>query len=97
MSITEILEAIPTLSPEELAQVKTLLDTLPSAPSPQMTEEEFARHLAAKGIVTLPSRMTDEDIADFNDYKPIEVKGTPLSQMIIEERGVDLGIAERQS
>ena len=35
MSVTEILEALPALSLEEPAQVKALLDTLPSAPEAQ--------------------------------------------------------------
>ncbi len=78
------------LSPAEQAQVKALINSLPGAGAPQMTEDEFARHLAEKGVITLPQPMTEEERArrqaEFDAYKPIEVKGTPLSQMIIEER-----------
>lgn len=35
MSVNEILEAIPGLTIEERAQVKALLDTLPSSPETQ--------------------------------------------------------------
>ena len=59
MSVSEVLDAVRALSPAEQAQVRVLLDTLQSAPEPQMTEDE---------------------------WKPIEVQGTPLSRMIIEER-----------
>lgn len=90
MSVTEILEALPALSPEERAQVKALIDSLPDAPAPQMTEDEFEQYLATKGVITLPEPMTEEERekeqAEFDAYEPIEVKGTPLSQMIIEER-----------
>lgn len=86
MSVTEILEAISYLSPEDRAQVKALLDTLAAAPVPRMTEEEFARRLAAKGIATLPGSLTDEDFAEEEAWKPIVVEGAPLSEMIIEER-----------
>lgn len=86
MSVNEVLDAVRALSPEEQAQVRALLDSLQGAPAPLMTEDEFARHLAAKGVVTLPEPMTEEDIAEEDEWEPIEVQGTPLSQMIIEER-----------
>lgn len=86
MSLNDVLEAVRTLSPEDRAQVKALLDSLPVASTPQMTEEEYAAHLAAKGIATLPEPMTDEDIVEEDAWEPVEVTGKPLSQMIIEER-----------
>ncbi len=87
MSVTEILEALPALSPEERAQVKSLLDSLPTSTEPLMTESEFAEYLAAKGIVTLPQPLSAEELAaDDDDWEPIEVTGEPLSQMIIRER-----------
>lgn len=86
MSLNKVLEAVRTLSPEERAQVKALLDSLPVGAKPQMTEEEYAAHLAAKGVVTLPEPMTDEDMAEEDAWEPVEITGKPLSQMIIEER-----------
>ncbi len=86
MSVNEVLDAVRALSPEERAQVRDLLDSLQSAPEPEMTEDEFARYLAAKGVVTLPEPMTEEDLAEEDEWKQIEAQGTPLSQMIIEER-----------
>ena len=90
MSINEVLDAVRTLSPEERAQVRELIDSLPSTPTPQMTEDEFEQYLAAKGVISLPLPMTEEERAreqaEFEAYVPIEVGGTPLSRMIIEER-----------
>ena len=86
MSVNEVLDAVRALSPEERAQVRALLDSLQGASEPQMTEDQFARYLAAKGVVTLPEPMTEEDLAEEDEWEPIEVQGTPLSQMIIEER-----------
>lgn len=85
MSVTEVLEAVRALSDEERAQVRALLDTLPSAPQPQMTEDEFEQYLAAKGIASIPDRDADPDLEE-EHYEPITVEGTPLSQMIIDER-----------
>ncbi len=87
MSVTEILEALPALSPEERAQVKALLDSFPTSTEPLMTGSEFAEYLAAKGIVTLPQPLSAEELAADDDaWEPIEVMGEPLSQMIIRER-----------
>ena len=86
MSVTEILEALPALSPDERAQVKALIDSLPNAPAPQMTEDEFEQYLAAKGVITLPAPMTEDDWREEEGWHPIEVEGKPLSQIIIEER-----------
>ncbi len=86
MSVNEVLDAVRALSPEERAQVRALLDSLQSVPVPQMTEDQFKQYLAAKGFITLPEPMTEEDHAEEDEWEPIEVQGTPLSQMIIEER-----------
>ncbi len=90
MSVTEILEAVRALSPAEQAQVKALLNMLPSASVTQMTEDEFEQYLAAKGKATIPAPITAEERqraqAEFDSYKPITVSGVPLSQIIIEER-----------
>lgn len=76
MSVTEILEAVCALSSEERAQVRTLLDTLPTSTEPLMTEDEFAEYLAAKGVIAPLTRTEPDD----DDWEPIEVTGKPLSQ-----------------
>ncbi|HEX7312934.1 MAG TPA: hypothetical protein VF297_03390 [Pyrinomonadaceae bacterium] len=87
-TLEEIKEGMNHLAPQELREVRELADTLLSEPpKPRMTEEEFARYLAAKGVVSLPepvSRAAAE--AEFDDYEPITVEGQPLSEMIIEDR-----------
>ncbi len=82
MRATEILEAMPALTPEERAQVKALLDRPAAAPLRRMIEEEFACHLAVGGGCHFPEKSGDYD---FHAHKPVEVKGTPLSPMITEE------------
>lgn len=90
MSVNEVLDAVRALSPEERAQVRDLLDSLQGAPAPLMTEDEFEQYLAAKGVITLPGPVTEEERArgqaEFEAYKPITVAGQPISEMIIEER-----------
>ncbi len=72
MSVTEILEALPMLSPGELAQVKALLDTLPStpeAPSPAPNNEKRAdilqrmvERMKANPIPAQAPRFTREEL-----------------------------------
>jgi hypothetical protein len=87
-TLDKIKEEVRTLETEELQQVRELVDSLLSEPvRPQMTEDEFERHLAAKGIISLPETDSHEDAEEaFGDYQPITVEGRPLSEMIIEER-----------
>ncbi|HKC65068.1 MAG TPA: hypothetical protein VKB86_15605 [Pyrinomonadaceae bacterium] len=87
-TLDKIKEEVRALPPEELHEVRELVDSLLSEPAkPQMTEEEFARYLAAKGVISLPDDSSREEAeAEFDDYKPITVEGQPLSEMIIEDR-----------
>lgn len=80
MSVNEVLEAVRSLTPEERERVRALLDTLPGAPS---SPEEAQARLRAAGLLgeTRPTAT-----AGRVRRTPIEIKGKPLSQTIIEER-----------
>lgn len=83
-TLDKIKEVMPSLPPEELREVRELADSLLSGSAkPQMTEDEFARYLAAKGVISLPEESAEDDD---EDWEPIEVEGKPLSEMIIEDR-----------
>jgi hypothetical protein len=81
MSVKEVLEAVRTLSPKERAQVRALLDTLPSVPlSPEEEAQARLREAGLLGQTRLRSASTH------TRHTPIEIKGKPLSETIIEER-----------
>jgi hypothetical protein len=86
--LDKIKEEMLRLPPEELQEVRELADSLLSEPPKQrMTEDEFARYLADKGVVSLPEPASREAAeAEFDDYEPITVAGQPLSEMIIDDR-----------
>lgn len=84
-TLDKIIEEAKELTPAELRRLRETVDSLLSKSSPVMTEGEFAQHLAAKGIITMPSPPAEED-ADDDDWEPVEVTGKPVSEMIIEER-----------
>lgn len=82
MSVKEVLEAVRTLSPEERAQVRALLDTLLDVPLPP-DEEAQARLRAAGLLAETGGRRT---AARRPRRPPVEIKGKPLSQTVVEER-----------
>lgn len=83
-TLDKIKEEMKSLAPEELQEVRELVDSLLSEPLKlQMTEDEFEQYLAAKGVLSLP----EEGAADDDEeWEPVEVTGMPLSEMIVEDR-----------
>jgi hypothetical protein len=81
VSVKEVLEAVRALSPEERAQVRALLDTLPDTSlSP---EEEAPARLRAAGLLAETGR---RPATGRTRHAPVKIKGKPLSQTIIDER-----------
>jgi phage-related protein len=84
-ALDKIIEEVRQLPPAEQQQLRAQLnEMLPFPPAEDDLEEEIERKLVAEGLISLPEPAqngTDED-----DWEPIEVKGQPLSEMIIEER-----------
>ena len=62
---------------EQLNQDKSDLDS---------REKEFVQNLLRKGIISeMPLRLPDDEFRQ--NFKRIEIKGEPLSETIIKERG----------
>ena len=86
MSARELLSEIqklPIVEQEHLLQ--KLTRSLNEQPREPISEDEVQRILFEKGIIGNipdPTAYTDED----DDFEPIEIKGKPLSETIIEER-----------
>jgi hypothetical protein len=81
----KIIEEVRQLPPEEQQQLRAQLnEILPFPLAEDDLEEEVERQLAAEGLISLPDPSQNE--TDDEDWEPIEVKGQPLSEMIIEER-----------
>jgi len=81
MSVKEVLEAVRNLSPEERAQVRALLDTLPDSPHP--SDEEVQARLRAAGLLAESGQ--GRSASARTRRTPVEIKGEPLSQTVIEE------------
>lgn len=70
----------------EIRELRERIDKILARP--QMTEDEFDRHLLAKGFITrIPPKLSDEEIANIREFKPIEIlDGKQVSETLIEER-----------
>ncbi len=83
MTPQEIIQEIQKLPPFERREILDRIST-DSSNNGLISEEDTAKQLLAKGIINeIPA---DWDKAD-EDFEPIEIKGKPLSETLIEDRG----------
>ena len=84
MSLQEILEQVNALTPDEQRQLRNLLDEMLAQQQGTTKLAAFHQALLASGLVKTikPARSTKNA-----DRKLMQVKGEPISQTIIEERG----------
>ena len=85
MTPQEIIREIQKLPPHDRQEIKESFDASPHGGSSPMTEQEFLRLMYARGVIgNIPDlSITDEE----DDWEPIEIKGKPTSEIIIEDRG----------
>ena len=83
-AVTKIIEQIKKLSPNERQELRAVLDSL-LAPAPSPTEEEFHQRLVAEGRLSIPPPEARSRAAR-RSFKPVPVRGKPVSETIVEER-----------
>jgi hypothetical protein len=89
-SLEKVIEEVKTLTQEEQLQVRELIDSLLENPAEAQEllspEDLLERRLLERGVISeIPKRNFDPDT--YKEFEPVEVKGKPLSEIIIEERG----------
>lgn len=89
-SLEKVIKEVKTLTQEEQLQVRELIESLleNSAQTPEVLsfEDRLERRLLERGVISeIPKRNFDPDT--YKEFEPIEVKGKPVSETIIEERG----------
>jgi hypothetical protein len=82
VSVSEVLEAVRAMSPEERERVRALLDALPVASS--STDDAAQARLHEAGLL---GETRTRNVSVRARRTPVEIKGKPLSETIIEERG----------
>lgn len=85
MSVTEILNAVSKLSPQEKQQVLNALvhdREVEQDASIEERQAELLRQMLAEGLIkNIPPRRVVE-----RDFEPVPIEGEPLSETIIRER-----------
>ena len=86
MTTTEILNEIYKLPINQRKEIKDKLSKdlkNDIQQTPTNSEKKFLQKLFEEGIIThIPQGITDEE----DDFEPIEIKGKPLSETILEDR-----------
>jgi hypothetical protein len=80
-ALKRILEEAGQLSETERRELRALLQAT-SLPPPPVTESALEHALAAQGLLSLPTSAP----ADGEVSPPIETRGRPLSEILLEER-----------
>ena len=83
-TLDEVLESVKALPPDERQKLRELLDeSLEESPLPG--DDKLQRKLREAGLLT-EMRLRVADLESYRSYKPIEVRGQPVSETLIEER-----------
>lgn len=88
VTVEQVSDQVQMLSLEDLRKVRKLVDSLlvkKEEGKPKMTEEEFEQYLYEKGIIA-EIKPPITDFSRYDNYKPITIKGEPISETIIKER-----------
>lgn len=88
MTAEEVLNQIEKLPLDEKRRVLAKLEELLNLDKSDLDsrEKEFVQDLLRKGIISeIPLRLPDDEFRQ--NFKRVEVKGEPLSETIIKERG----------
>lgn len=88
-SLEKVIEEVKALTQEEQLRVRELIDSLLENPAETLVllspEDLLERRLLERGVISeMPKRDFDPDT--YKEFEPIEVKGKPVSETIIEER-----------
>jgi len=83
VTLHQVLEQVKMLTPDEQRELREILDFVLASHDNEVTEELFERMMAEKGIMTVPP--PNSPVRSEN-WKPVEVKGKPVSEILIEER-----------
>ena len=89
-SLETVIEELKALTPAEQKKVRELIDSLLEASAESCStlspEDLLDQRLLEAGVISeIPRRITD--FTPYQNRKPIEVKGKPVSETIIDERG----------
>ncbi len=84
-TLCRILDDVKRLTPDEQRQLREAIDRLLSPASAPPTEEQFERELLESGVLDEAPSLPGAGAA-ISECIPLDLKGKPLSETIIEVR-----------
>lgn len=85
VALDEVLESIKALTPDEQRKLREVLDRSLEDSPPTSIDSELQQKLLAVGLLSeIRPPVTDRE--SYRCYKPVEVRGKPVSETLIEER-----------
>jgi hypothetical protein len=84
-TLTQVIEDVKILTPAEQEQLWRELYRLMAGHEASAPEAELERSLYEAGILS-EIKPPISDLRPYKDRRPVEIKGRPLSEIIIEER-----------
>jgi len=85
-AVTNIIKQIKKLSPAEQQELQAALPTILPLARPHATEADFRRALTAAGLLSSPSPGARARAARRRSFKPVPVRGKPVSATLSEDR-----------
>ena len=82
-NLEKVIEEVKALTLDEKKKLQATLNELLASPQP--TEQDFKRAMLNAGLLS-SIEPREVDLESFNNYKPADVEGKPVSETIIEER-----------
>jgi hypothetical protein len=84
-NLEKVIEEVKALTTDEQREVRKLLDELLNESASVSPEDLLEQRLLEAGLISrIPAKIADP--SQYNEWEPVEVKGKPLSEMIIEDR-----------
>jgi hypothetical protein len=81
----KMLDEVKRLSSDEQRQLREAIDRLLSVPSEPEAEDQFEQELVEAGVLDAVPHPASA-VNSFSNGKPVEVKGKPISETIVEDR-----------
>ena len=83
-NVERVLNEIKEMTPAEIAQIRQKIEVFLAAQA-KRAGRTLKQSLFEAGLVS-EIKTPDRDLESFRRYKPVPVKGKPVSETIIEER-----------
>lgn len=86
-NVDRVLQEVVALTLDERRELMSLLAVSQSPSYPPSDADLVDAALLEEGLlISIPARPTQDDMDSDNSFKPFEIDGRPISEILIEER-----------